>query len=106
MTLTPAGATPPADWYPVPEAPHTLRYWDGKAWTEHYAPAPTAAQPPQLQSGYSQQPQFNQPGYGPSHTTVIVNQKKGVNHVLHLILTIVTFGLWLPVWIILAIANS
>jgi Protein of unknown function (DUF2510) len=29
---------PPPDWYPDPEQPHTLRYWDGKGWTEQRAP--------------------------------------------------------------------
>jgi hypothetical protein len=32
--------------------------------------------------------------------------KKKVNHFLHFVLTILTFGLWLPVWIFLAIKNS
>lgn len=43
----------------------------------------------------------------PMQQTVYVNGGgKRVNHALHLILTILTAGLWLPVWIILAIANS
>jgi uncharacterized protein YxjI len=25
----------PADWYPDPSGRHELRYWDGRAWTEH-----------------------------------------------------------------------
>ena len=25
----------PADWYPDPDVPGGLRYWDGSAWTEH-----------------------------------------------------------------------
>ncbi|MDT5073529.1 MAG: hypothetical protein QOH82_2849 [Mycobacterium sp.] len=29
----------PADWYPDPEDPTGLRYWDGTGWTEHRAPA-------------------------------------------------------------------
>jgi hypothetical protein len=33
----------PADWYPDPENPAGLRYWDGTAWTEHRASAPVAA---------------------------------------------------------------
>jgi uncharacterized protein (AIM24 family) len=32
-----------ANWYPDPNAPGTLRYWDGQAWTEHTAPDPAAA---------------------------------------------------------------
>jgi hypothetical protein len=36
--------TTPADWYPDPEDPSGLRYWDGTSWTEHRAPAPVAAE--------------------------------------------------------------
>lgn len=28
------------------------------------------------------------------------------NHVLHLVLTLLTFGMWLPVWIVMAIVNT
>lgn len=35
----------PADWYPDPENPSGLRYWDGSSWTEHRAPAPAATEP-------------------------------------------------------------
>ncbi|KAA0919983.1 hypothetical protein FQ137_06585 [Dietzia sp. ANT_WB102] len=50
-------------------------------------------------------PQF---GYPPMQQTVFVHggQTKRVNHGLHLVLSILTAGLWLPVWIILAFANS
>jgi uncharacterized protein (AIM24 family) len=30
----------PADWYPDPQQPGLLRYWDGTQWTEHTAPVP------------------------------------------------------------------
>lgn len=33
-------------------------------------------------------------------------QKEGINHVLHLILSIVTLGFWVLVWIALAINSS
>jgi hypothetical protein len=36
-TATPT--LPPAGWYPDPALSHTLRYWDGNAWTERRAPA-------------------------------------------------------------------
>lgn len=31
----------------------------------------------------------------------IVVANKGPNHVLHLLLTLVTFGFWFPVWVVL-----
>lgn len=40
MSQTPAG------WFPDPEHPDQLRYWDGTAWTEHRAPAQNPNQAP------------------------------------------------------------
>jgi hypothetical protein len=39
--------TTPADWYPDPNDPGQWRYWDGSAWTDHYArkPPPPAPEP-------------------------------------------------------------
>lgn len=34
---------PRANWYPDPENPAQMRYWDGTQWTEHRAPASAAA---------------------------------------------------------------
>lgn len=34
--------TPPG-WYPDPQAPDTVRWWDGTGWTEHAGPATPAA---------------------------------------------------------------
>lgn len=31
---------PAPNWYPDPEMPSRLRYWDGSEWTGHYAPLP------------------------------------------------------------------
>lgn len=35
----PPPAAPPAGWYPDPQVPGQLRYWDGTAWTAHTQPA-------------------------------------------------------------------
>jgi hypothetical protein len=40
----------PADWYPDPENPAGLRYWDGTAWTEHRAPANPPVETPAAQT--------------------------------------------------------
>jgi hypothetical protein len=34
--------SPPASWYPYPQVPGLVRWWDGK-WTEHVQPAPTSS---------------------------------------------------------------
>ena len=34
----PGPARVPPGWYPDPQVPHQLRYWDGAAWTAHVAP--------------------------------------------------------------------
>lgn len=34
---------PPANWYPDPQQPAQLRYWDGVQWTSHVAPGQTPA---------------------------------------------------------------
>lgn len=38
--------------------------------------------------------------------TVNVSERKRVNHWMHLIVTILTGGLWLPIWIIQSIRHS
>lgn len=43
----------------------------------------------------------------PSPNIVYVEvQQHKTNHILHLLLSIVTAGLWIPVWIIIAAVNS
>lgn len=37
---------------------------------------------------------------------VLNSQKKNTNHILHLILSLLTMGLWLIVWLIVAISNN
>ena len=83
MTDQQQGAKP--GWYP--DGAGNYRWWDGSGWTElHMAAGGTA-------------PVVNQ-------TVTVQADRKRVNHLLHLVLTIVTFGLWLPVWIIIALAKS
>lgn len=65
-----------------------LRYWDGSAWTEHRAPRPVAA---------SAQPVFVQPPYRKAYKT---------SHGFHLVMSIITIGLWVPVWIAVGIYNA
>jgi hypothetical protein len=80
MTLDQPNASPaPADWY---DFQGRQRWWDGASWTENWGP--TAA----------------------PNSVVVVQQRQGTNHILHLLLSVVTFGLWIPVWVIVATVNS
>lgn len=88
---------PPAPAYPPPPQQYMPQHL---AVPPQFAPGPYPPHPHQ---------QYPQPYMYPPQQiqqTVVMNNNRRVNHVLHLVLTILTAGLWLPIWIILAIANS
>ncbi|HEX7995901.1 MAG TPA: hypothetical protein VF506_18430 [Streptosporangiaceae bacterium] len=62
----------------------------------------TYPQQPRQPSGW-QPPQAWQQPYYPQHVAVTRKGLRGTSHLMHLILTVVTGGLWLPVWIILSL---
>lgn len=76
----------PAGWYPNQAG--VMQWWDGHQWTQHTQPAnnvQVATQAP-----------------------VIVNQRKAykTSHGFHLLMSIITLGLWLPVWLIVGMYNA
>lgn len=82
--------TTPPGWYPDPSGQLGQRYHDGQRWTKHF----TLAAPP-----------APAPAPAPS-VAVAVSAGRGTNHALHLILTLLSCGLWLPIWILLAIFDT
>ena len=64
-------------WYPDPQQPAVVRWWDGARWTPQTAPAMN----PVVAAAFVPRP---------------------ANHVLHLILTLLTCGAWAPVWLFVA----
>ena len=93
---------PPAGWYPDPSGQPGQRYCDGQRWTEHFAPPP-APYPYPVQPIV---PGGCYPLYPPSPVAVAVSTGGGVNHALHAVLTVFTCGMWLPVWILIAIFGN
>ncbi|OBH91279.1 DUF2510 domain-containing protein [Mycobacterium sp. E2733] len=75
-----------AGWFPDPSGQPGQRYFDGQRWTQHFVPTP---------------PPFPQPP-APA-VAVAVSTGSGTNHALHAVLTLLTCGLWLPIWILAAI---
>ena len=67
----------PAGWYPDPDTPGGVRWWDGFMWTSH-CEQPAKPAPP-MPRGYR----------------VVYRQP---SHVFHGVMTVLTCGAWIPVW--------
>jgi len=98
----------PAGWYPDPDntaGPRYgsipgLRYFDGVEWTEHRAP---------MQRSQQRQPYPAPPIYVQQNVVappVVVNNGASGLAGLHLLLTFLTCGLWLPVWLLIEILQA
>lgn len=83
--------TPAAGWYPDPGGQPGQRYHDGRRWTDHFVPTPPPMPP--------------MPPVAPA-VAVAVSNGGGANHVLHAVLTLLSCGLWLPIWILVAIFSG
>lgn len=111
-------------WKPDPLNPEKQRWWDGTEWTERIGtPTKVAAfpgtntqdlavkTPEERRAALAQRLQYivnvdharieSQTDY-----QAVVVTGKPTNHILHLLLSIFTLGLWIPVWIILAIVGG
>ena len=78
-----------AGWFPDPSGQPGQRYYDGQRWTQHFAPTPPPSAPAP-----------------PPVVAVAVSSGGGANHALHAVLTFLSCGLWLPIWILVAIFDS
>lgn len=77
-------------WYPDPNAPGVQRYWDGGQWTEHVAAQGATTTPVQVLP-----------------TRMVTKSPKRTSHTFHLIMTVLTFGIWgLVVWLPLTILHK
>ena len=114
----PPPPTVPAGWYPDPDnhdgfryggAP-SMRYFDGVEWTDNRAPMQRrqphpqpAAQPIIINNAAAPQPTIINQQFAQTPLVVVHG---GTNHGLHLVLSLLTCGAWLPVWLIIVIVNG
>jgi hypothetical protein len=80
---------PAARWYPDPGGQPGQRYHDGQQWTQHFVPTPPTVAVPAVPAA--------------PVVAVAVSTGGGTSHALHLVLTLLTCGLWLPIWILAAL---
>lgn len=73
-------ASAPAGWYDINE--DTRRWFDGRSWTDHYAPIVRLV-----------------PDIDPQPVPV------RTNHGFHAIMVIMTLGAWMPVWFTIGVWN-
>jgi len=83
-------------WYPDSSGALGQRYWDGQQWTAVPPPPPPVQQPIVIN---------NVVGSNMAAPTPVF-VRTGPNHALHLVLTLLTCGMWAPVWLIVSIAGG
>ena len=88
--MTDTATTTPAGWYD--DGSGQQRWWDGTQWGIYAA---QQAQQQQVQPVYM-------------GGSVVVPQRKmyKTSHGFHLVMSLLTLGLWLPVWLIVGIYNA
>ena len=74
-----------AGWYD--DGSGRSRWWDGMQWSDAFAPVVQVVQPQQV-------------------VQVVSRKSYKTSHGFHLLMSIVTLGLWLPVWLIVGIYNA
>jgi hypothetical protein len=96
----------PAGWYPDPAGAATQRYFDGRAWTDHYQATPPRLPAEQradlLDIALAKQLAATPAARVESHTAnqAVIVWGGPPNHVVHALITIFTCGFWGIVWLI------
>jgi hypothetical protein len=116
---------PPAGWYSNPNGAPGQRYFDGRDWTPYHRAAPpgsdsdaAAALPGQCVLSTDdrmfvlQRELASRTAVGwrvelltPTSATIVRYPPRS-NHALHFVLSVLTCGLWLPVWLLIAIIDG
>jgi hypothetical protein len=109
--------SPPPGWYPDPQITSTERFWNGNRWVGTTRPLMAPLVPsgsrelasPEMRRALLNQALMAKATRGfrveSQHDfQAVVVKPANVNHVVHLIVTLLTCGLWLLVWLIIAMS--
>lgn len=108
-------STPAPGWYPAPHANNEQQYWDGHQWTSPPPPTPRSAAlrpvAPEVRRARllesiatAVQGGWRLEAQGEDYAVIASGSRP--NHILHLLLTIFTAGLWAIVWIIVGLSSG
>lgn len=95
-------ANPTASWYPDPADRRAQRYWNGETWG-----APSAEDRALAMAGrIAYWTKWDWRVESQTEIQAVMVRGHRPNHVLHLILSIITAGIWLFVWLFVAIVGG
>jgi len=116
---------PPEGWYANPTGAPGQRYFNGREWTPYHRAAPSGpelvvpAADPALRVLSTEERTFVLQRELASRTAVgwrvevltatsatMVQYPPRANHVLHFVLSLLSCGLWLPVWLVVAVIEG
>lgn len=101
---------PPDGWYPDNQNPAIERWWQNGAWTDACRPRASAGQVAPIHQAMLSHAVMAKVAEGyrlesqAANQAVLIRPAK-VNHAVHAILSLFTFGLWLIIWLIVALGS-
>jgi hypothetical protein len=99
--------SPPAGSYPNDRWPGGQRYWDGAQWTDHVPEPPSDRRRRDLlTNAVGQAVAAGSRVESQTDFQAVVVHGTPTNHVLHLILTLVSCFIWAPFWLLIRLLNK
>lgn len=89
----PTAGTPPQTHYQRPPMPPAVQY-----------PQQPPSMPPEVAQWFAQNGGY--PMMQQQQAVVVRGDGRRTSHAFHLIMSLITFGLWIPVWVIMWIVNG
>lgn len=100
-----ASPSTPASWYPDPSGAPGQRYFDGEKWTEHYAGLTEAQRSAILDEAINEHLVHGAHIQSRTATQATLKYGEEPNAAIHLLIALLTCGIWIIAYIIIASSN-